>query len=328
MHNTDPADTDSGSMESTVFYYDTNEQGDVIAIYDANGNRMVSYTYDAWGNTLSTQTNGIWGSTVSSLNPFGYRSYYYDSDTGLYYLQSRYYDPQVRRFINADDYDTLFCSPEGLTDKNLFAYCDNNPVARQDVDGEFWVTIGIMAIGGTIGAAISSISSIITQSATTGSINWKSVAVSAGAGFLSGAIAASPLGLAWQVIAGGVISGAAYAADCHVNGQEANWKEGAIYTIAGAVSGLIGGAGANKNMALSNTVNSAKKTILRESRRTNQKYAQKVISASIQARNTALANTAAVVTARYAVGLATSNAILKIYGKINSSLNIRFSELR
>ena len=320
--------TDSGSMESTVFYYGTNAQGDVIAIYDANGNRMVSYTYDAWGNTLSTQTNGIWGSTVSSLNPFGYRSYYYDSDTGLYYLQSRYYDPQVRRFINADDYDTLFCSPEGLTDKNLFAYCDNNPVARQDVDGEFWVTIGIMAIGGTIGAAISSISSIITQSATTGSINWKSVAVSAGAGFLSGAIAASPLGLAWQVIAGGVISGAAYAADCHVNGQEANWKEGAIYTIAGAVSGLIGGAGANKNMALSNTVNSAKKTILRESRRTNQKYAQKVISASIQARNTALANTAAVVTARYAVGLATSNAILKIYGKINSSLNIRFSELR
>ena len=77
--------TDSGSMESTVFYYGTNAQGDVIAIYDANGNKIVSYTYDAWGNTLSTQTNGTWGSTVSSLNPFGYRSYYYDSDTGLYY---------------------------------------------------------------------------------------------------------------------------------------------------------------------------------------------------------------------------------------------------
>ena len=125
-------------MESTVFYYDTNAQGDVIAIYDANGNRMVSYTYDAWGNTLSTQTNGIWGSTVSSLNPFGYRSYYYDSDTGLYYLQSRYYDPQVRRFINADS--VIAGVDEGLG-YNLFAYCGNNPVNRVDEDGHFWVEI-------------------------------------------------------------------------------------------------------------------------------------------------------------------------------------------
>ena len=120
-------------MESTVFYYGTNAQGDVIAIYDANGNKIVSYTYDAWGNTLSTQTNGTWGSTVSSLNPFGYRSYYYDSDTGLYYLQSRYYDPQVRRFINADGQIN-----NDLLGGNLFAYCGNNPVNRMDPEGEAW----------------------------------------------------------------------------------------------------------------------------------------------------------------------------------------------
>lgn len=131
--------TDSGSMESTVFYYGTNAQGDVIAIYDANGNRMVSYTYDAWGNTLSTQTNGIWGSTVSSLNPFGYRSYYYDSDTGLYYLQSRYYDPQVRRFINAD---SVMAGVGGsVQGYNLFAYCFNNSVNMSDSSGHWpqWI---------------------------------------------------------------------------------------------------------------------------------------------------------------------------------------------
>ena len=174
--------TDSGSMESTVFYYGTNAQGDVIAIYDANGNRMVSYTYDAWGNTLSTQTNGIWGSTVSSLNPFGYRSYYYDSDTGLYYLQSRYYGPEIGRFINADDIDYLGADGSPLS-YNLFAYCENNPVIRSDSTGQWFGLDDLIAgaVGAVIGVASQFVSDVVT-SAISGSWQFSSWQTYVGAG--------------------------------------------------------------------------------------------------------------------------------------------------
>ncbi len=71
------------------------------------------------------------------MNPFRYRGYYLDTETNLYYLQSRYYDSYTGRFINADDMSTVTASMDALTDKNLFSYCDNNPVMRTDEDGEF-----------------------------------------------------------------------------------------------------------------------------------------------------------------------------------------------
>ena len=75
------------------------------------------------------------------MNPFRYRGYFYDIESGLYYLNSRYYDPEIGRFINADATGVIGATPMGLTDKNLFAYCDNNPVMRIDVDGQFWDTV-------------------------------------------------------------------------------------------------------------------------------------------------------------------------------------------
>ncbi len=113
---------------------------------------------------------------------------------GLYYLQSRYYDASIGRFINADSEEVITVTPTALTDKNLYSYCDNNPITRADDDGEFWITVGIMAVGGLIGAGVSAVASAVTQYRMAGSINWKSVAVSAAGGFVSGAIAASPLG--------------------------------------------------------------------------------------------------------------------------------------
>ena len=74
------------------------------------------------------------------LNPFGYRSYWFDRETGLYYLNSRYYDPAIGRFISPDSVGVITASPLGLTDKNLYAYCDNNPVMRRDDGGMFWDT--------------------------------------------------------------------------------------------------------------------------------------------------------------------------------------------
>ena len=113
------------------------------------------YIYDSWGNTLSVQdANGneiTSPNNMGNLNPFRYRGYYFDSETGLYYLQSRYYDHQTCRFVNADTTDVLSATPMALTDKNLYAYCDNNPVVRIDCGGDFWETVfDVISLGVSI----------------------------------------------------------------------------------------------------------------------------------------------------------------------------------
>ena len=108
-----------------------------MGLYDNNLNVVVNYTYDSWGNTVSV--TGSMADTLGQDNPFRYRGYYFDSETGLYYLNSRYYDANTGRFINADEHDLVLASPESANnDKNLFAYCDNNPVIRVDTDGNIW----------------------------------------------------------------------------------------------------------------------------------------------------------------------------------------------
>ena len=115
---------------NTPYYYLKNLQGDIVGILDANGTQVVSYTYDAWGAPLSV--TGTAADTIGQINPFRYRSYYYDNETGLYYLNSRYYDPETCRFISVDGiYDTN----TGLLSHNMFAYCNNNPVNMIDSTG-------------------------------------------------------------------------------------------------------------------------------------------------------------------------------------------------
>lgn len=116
------------------YYYVTNLQGDVIAILDKNGNCVVEYTYDAWGRILST--TGTLATTLGQDNPLRYRGYYYDTETGFYYLQSRYYDPSIGRFINADEIGYLGVNGT-LPSYNLFAYCENNPVNNADPTGQY-----------------------------------------------------------------------------------------------------------------------------------------------------------------------------------------------
>ena len=107
-----------------------------------------------------------------------------------------------------------------------------------------------MAVGGLIGAAISAVSSAVTQQALTGTVNWKSVGVAAASGFVSGAVAASPLGVVGQQIAGGVIGGLSFAADCYVNDKAMKLDEAILSVGMGVVSGRIGGSGANKKWYL------------------------------------------------------------------------------
>ena len=134
---------------NTNYYYVTNLQGDVTAILNTSGTAVASYTYDAWGNILTT--TGSMASTLGTVNPLRYRDYVYDQETGFYYVSSRYYDPEIGRWINADTTDILTATPMGLTDKNLFAYCDNNPVVRVDHGGQFWDTVfDVISLGASI----------------------------------------------------------------------------------------------------------------------------------------------------------------------------------
>ena len=113
-------------------------QGDIVAILDENGNTVVSYGYDAWGAPL--WCTGELAETLGKVQPFRYRGYALDEETELYYNQSRFYNPSIARFITADTTGVLTASLKSLTEKNLFAYCDNNPVMRKDIDGAFWDT--------------------------------------------------------------------------------------------------------------------------------------------------------------------------------------------
>ena len=128
-------------------------QGDIIAIQALDGEIKVCYTYDAWGNYSLTGDE-----TLGELNPYRYRSYYYDTETGLYYLQTRYYDPETGRFISQDDVD--FINPECINGLNLYAYCTNNPVMGYDPDGtlDWWVKLLIGLAFITVGAVATAIS--------------------------------------------------------------------------------------------------------------------------------------------------------------------------
>ena len=133
----------------TAYAYVKSLQGDIVAILDENGNTVVSYGYDAWGAPL--WCTGELAETLGKVQPFRYRGYVLDEETGFYYVSSRYYDPEIGRFISPDTTDVLTATPMGLTDKNLYAYCDNNPVVRVDHGGQFWETVfDVISLGASI----------------------------------------------------------------------------------------------------------------------------------------------------------------------------------
>ena len=124
---------------STNYYPATNLRGDVVALYRHTGALLATYEYDAWGNVIAVKDatgNAITDqSHIANLNPIRYRGYYYDTETKLYYLQSRYYNAEVGRFLNADGYLT---TGQGVLSYNMFAYCGNNPVMYSDPSGCSW----------------------------------------------------------------------------------------------------------------------------------------------------------------------------------------------
>ena len=258
-------------LNGAYYYYITNIQGDITAITDANGNVVAKYTYDEWGKILSiTDGNGndvsANASHIANINPLRYRGYYYDSETGLYYLLTRYYDPVTRRVINPDTTDVLTASMGALTDKNLFAYCDNNPIMRADVGGQFWATItGAIAgaIAGGISAAVSgdNILAGIGVGAATGALAGAAVDVAIATGGVGAVVIAS--------LGGAVSSGINYAATEKINGREVDHAELAAEATVGAVANVLsfgmGGGSLTRqgSKVLTNMINNMKSELLK-----------------------------------------------------------------
>ena len=233
---------------NTLYYYVLNAQGDVVRIVNSSRSVVASYTYDPWGKIISSS------GTLADVNPLRYRGYYYDAETGFYYLQSRYYDPEIGRFINADSYASTDAT--GLLSTNMFAYCENDPVNKSDPDGE----VAHLAIGAVVGAIANVGFSYLNHMIAGESYGLKEAALDALSGAASGALAASGVGLLGQVIGNGLTSGVAYFARADINNQRTTTSGFLVSIAEGMMSGEIGGKGAD-GAKLSGVYKTAKQMI-------------------------------------------------------------------
>lgn len=212
-------------LNSKTYYYLYNVQGDVIGLLDSTESQVVSYRYNSWGKLLATTDTTT--EKAGTWNPFRYRGYCWDEETELYYVGSRYYGPEVCRFISPDTTDVLGAEQGNLNQYNLYAYCLNNPVNRLDEEGRLSLP------------------------------NWAKVTIDAVATVAAVGLAVATGGAALPILAGvaaSTLSGAAI-------GYVTSGKEGAIN---GAVDGFMwGGIGALASSIVGavKTVHSYKKTV-------------------------------------------------------------------
>ena len=226
----------------TYMYYLYNVQGDVTAIVSAGTGQIVAtYTYDTWGNCTVKEHSGY---AIGDLNPFRYRGYYWDEESGMYYLNSRYYSSEFGRFISADSETTLLANPTGISDKNLFAYCNNNPVNRSDDGGAFWHIV----VGALVGAAVSGLAKVISNVAD--GARGKDALSGVGGALLTGA-ASGALGATGIGVIGLAVGNAAISAGASIIEQSAsnssigdvNVGEVAFDAVVGGAFGAVGGGG-------------------------------------------------------------------------------------
>ena len=264
--------TNNGGSYITYFYA-LNQQGDVVKIFralpvkDSDGNLIgrtekvyATYTYDAWGKLIGmTDANGNsildkqdTSFAFANRNPLRYRGYYYDVETGFYYLQSRYYDPANHRFINADAYastdsnDAISC--------NMFAYCGNNPANRSDETGDFWNFV-VGAVAGAVVNAVSTAVSAVKEGgieALTEGKTWAKIGVSAATGAIGGVVAASGVGIVAASAWGAGTAAIESAGHQLIDNGKIDGEQLLVDTVVGAIGGAAGGKGAthgNKYMS-------------------------------------------------------------------------------
>lgn len=209
--------------------------GDVDQIYDTKGNLLARYIYDTWGDTLSVTDASGKAITdplhIANINPIRYRGYYYDAETGLYYLQSRYYDTTTRRFLNADE---ILGANSDINALNLYAYCGNNPVVREDDKGNAWFAsmfVGVITqyVGDVVGNVLEGKSGV--------EIFWPTS--SPGEYIAAGVTALIPgTGFAGAFIRNAVTEGIK-AIEKKLKGQEVDWVESIVNIGTGTIADTV-----------------------------------------------------------------------------------------
>ncbi|MBU5316132.1 RHS repeat-associated core domain-containing protein [Clostridium bornimense] len=146
------------NLNGKEYFYIRNVQNDVIGLHDSEGKVVVSYSYDTWGNIVSI--TGSLKDSVGVKNPYRYRGYRYDEETGLYYLQSRYYNAEWGRFINAD---ALIGQTGDILSFNMFAYCHNNPVNMSDESGYLpkWLKKAAKVVKKTVSKVVKKVKAVV-----------------------------------------------------------------------------------------------------------------------------------------------------------------------
>ena len=230
-----------------TYFYLIDIIGNIVGLVDENGNIVVEYDYSSYGKVeVKKDTVGI-----SKKDHIRYKGYIYDEETKLYYLISRYYDPEIGRFISPDSVE--YIEPSSISGLNLYVYCCNNPINMYDPSGNFAISIGLLlAIGGIVGAAIGAGASVAGQYLANGcsweNFSWGQLALDTVLGGVSGMLSMSPLGLGAMVAANAGLGFVGAVGGHLINGSDfskgSTWLDIGLSTGLGALVGLIGGAGA------------------------------------------------------------------------------------
>ena len=230
-----------------TYFYLIDIIGNIVGLVDGNGNIVVEYDYSSYGKVeVKKDTVGI-----SKKDHIRYKGYIYDEETKLYYLISRYYDPEIGRFISPDSVE--YIEPSSISGLNLYVYCGNDPINMYDPSGNFAISIGLLlAIGGIVGAAIGAGASVAGQYLANGcsweNFSWGQLALDTVLGGVSGMLSMSPLGLGAMVAANAGLGFVGAVGGHLINGSDfskgSTWLDIGLSTGLGALVGLIGGAGA------------------------------------------------------------------------------------
>ena len=255
-----------------TYFYRRDAQGNIIALIDNNGAIVVEYKYDAWGNHEAEVASEYYVA-LANLNPFRYRGYYFDEETGLYYLQTRYYDPEVGRFIFRDSIE--YADPETICGLNLYAYCGNNPVMNVDPTGTFILSLIIAAV---IGAAASALSSVVSQWLTTGTVNWGQVGISALFGAVGGLLSFTGVGgvLGQFLIQGALGVGELYSISALNGTIDSVGIEAVVATF--LFAGGVGSLGASSAAAQFKRIGQIESSFIKYTLRDIKRYAKPILS--------------------------------------------------